>query len=160
MHLHDLSRFAFVAALLPLLAARADASTTYCTAAPNSVGAGAHIQWSGPESTSSGGLVATGLPASSAGFFWYSTSAAQTPFGDGFSCVGAPAWILARKPASPQGAIALRLALEAESDDLRWLNDPTNQGVTWRFQYVYRDPAGPGGTGFNTTDGVAVVLGP
>ena len=29
-------------------------------------------------------------------------------------------------------------------------------GSTWYFQFWYRDPQGPGGTGFNTSDGLEV----
>ena len=32
-------------------------------------------------------------------------------------------------------------------------------GSTWYFQLMYRDPLGPGGSGFNLTDGVRIPFG-
>ena len=32
------------------------------------------------------------------------------------------------------------------------------EGSTWHFQCWYRDPQGPGGTGFNLSDAMAVTF--
>lgn len=145
--------------VLALLAGGADASvTSYCTSTPNSAGSGAHIAWAGPVTAQAGALVVSGAPSQVEGFYLYSLAPAQTPFGDGFLCVGSQAWYLARKRTDAQGTTALRIAHQAETEDLRWLNYPVNEGVTWHFQYFYRDANGPGGTGFNSTDAVAVVF--
>ena len=33
-------------------------------------------------------------------------------------------------------------------------------GSSWNFQFWYRDPAGPGGTGFNLSDGLHAIFCP
>lgn len=146
-----------VPALLALFAASAQASVTnYCTSAPNSVGAGADISWFGPHNPQFGGLFVRDCPPNAFGVFIYSDNPTQTPFGDGFLCVGSPRFYLARRTTSAQGAIRFRMWEGSESEDLQWLTHPQTIGFTWDFQYMYRDPAGPGGTGFNLTDAVAV----
>ncbi len=146
-----------LAALLALLAVPAHASVTnYCTGAPNSVGAGADISWVGPHNPQFGGLSVQDAPSNVFGVFIYSDSAAQTPFGDGFLCVGTPTFYLARKNTDAAGSLLMRMWWGSEQEDLQWLTHPQTIGFTWRFQYMYRDFGGPGGTGFNLTDGVAV----
>lgn len=146
-------------ALLALLAVPARATVTnYCTGAPNSVGPGADISWVGPHNPQFGGLSVQGCPSNSFGVFIYNLGPANTPFGDGVMCVGAPAWGLARRYTDAQGSLLLRVWPGSEDEDLQWLTHPQNWGMTWHFQYMYRDSAGPGGTGFNLTDGVAVTF--
>lgn len=140
------------------LAAPARASVVnYCVGAPNSTGVGARIAWSGPQTShgpQSGSLVVRNAPANSFGVFLYGLERAQNPFGDGFACVGGATWILARKATSANGAVALNVHQESDDEDVRWLN--YNHDSVWHFQYLYRDPTGPGGTGFNLTDAVEV----
>jgi hypothetical protein len=140
------------------LSAIAHASTiSYCISAPNSVGNGAHICWAGAVTTHGphpGSLVVRGCPASSFGMFIYGQNQAQTPFGDGFHCIGGANWILARKYTAPNGAVTLNVRHEGEPEDLRWLE--YHYFEAWYFQYLYRDVNGPGGTGFNLTDGLEV----
>ena len=38
------------------------------------------------------------------------------------------------------------------------LGGAVTAGTTWNFQVLYRDPAGPGGNGFNTTDAVSIAF--
>lgn len=150
--------FALAVLLVPASNLRASA-VSYCVGAPNSTGVGAHIAWSGPLTThgpQSGSLVVRHCPANSFGMFLYGLSRAQTPFGDGFACIGGPNWVLARKAASANGTVALNIHQEGEDEDLRWLNYMYDS--IWNFQYMYRDPAGPGGTGFNLSDAIEVDL--
>lgn len=144
-------------AALACLAVGAHASVTnYCIGAPNSYGPGAAIQWIGPQNPQSGGLLVQGSPPGSFGVFLYSLSPASTPFGDGVLCVGAPPWNLARRTTDSNGSVLLRVWQGSEQEDLQWLTHPQNWGATWHFQYMYRDIGGPGGTGFNLSNAVAV----
>lgn len=148
-------------ALLALLAVPAQASVTnYCTGAPNSVGPGADISWVGPHNPQFGGLTVQGCPSNSFGVFTYSLGQANTPFGDGVQCLASPVYSLARRTTSAQGSLMFRVWQGGESEDLAWLTHPQNWGATWNFQYMYRDFSGPGGTGFNLTDAVAVQFTP
>ncbi len=150
-----------IPAVLALFAVTAHASVSnYCTGAPNSVGPGADIAWVGPHNPQFGGLTVQGCPSNSFGVFLYSMTPAQTPFGDGFACVGAPMLNLARRRTDAAGSLLMRVWWGSEQEDLQWLTHPQNIGVTWHFQYMYRDVAGPGGTGFNLSDGVAVQFSP
>lgn len=132
----------------------------YCSSAPNSVGPGAILDWAGPANPQFGALAVAGAPAEAPGYFVYGLAAQQVPFGDGYSCVAGSNWILARRATNAQGTLGLRLWSGAESEDLQWLTHPQNWGATWYFQYVYRDPQGPLGTGLNATQGLAVQFGP
>lgn len=157
-----LSRVSLVLVPLFALASRASASVVnYCVGAPNSTGVGAHIAWSGPETTrgpQSGSLVVRNCPANSFGVFVYGLERAQNPFGDGFACVGGTNWSLARKATSANGTVVLDIHREGEDEDLRWLNYGFDS--IWHFQYLYRDRSGPGGTGFNLSDAIEVDLKP
>lgn len=158
--LRPLLRTSLALASLLALASTARASVvSYCIGAPNSTGVGAHIAWSGPETTrgpQSGTLLVRNCPPNSFGMFLYGLERAQNPFGDGFACVGGANWILARKATSATGAVSLNIHQEGEDEDRRWLNYAYDS--IWHFQYMYRDPAGPGGTGFNLTDAIEVDL--
>jgi hypothetical protein len=87
--------------------------------------------------------------------FFYGSTASQTPFGDGFRCVGGSISRLGPpQQANSQGA-TMRV--------VNYLAPPANSGSgligagsTRRFQYWYRNVGGPGGTGFNLSD--ALVL--
>ena len=59
--------------------------SSYCIAAPNSVGPGASMGWSGSPSVSDGQftLEASGLPPGELAFFLYSTDQNSAPFGNG-----------------------------------------------------------------------------
>jgi hypothetical protein len=129
----------------------------YCVSAPNSVGSGAHISWSGAVTTHGphpGSLVVRGCPASSFGVFLDGQSRAQTPFGDGFQCIGGANYRLARKFTASDGTVTLDIRHEGEPEDLRFMN--LHYFEAWYFQYLYRDVNGPGGTGMNLTDGLEV----
>jgi len=153
------TRILSIAALLACAAgaALADAQR-YCSGEPNSVGPGASIRWAGPYDPDGGRLLVEGCPPGELGVFLYSLAAQDVPFGDGRLCVGPPAWALARTTTDAQGRAALDIWNEGEREDVRWIE--YHHDLTWYFQLGYRDPGGPGGTGFNLSDALEVTFDP
>jgi len=134
--------------------------TNYCTGAPNSVGAGSQMLWSGSTSYAANNmtLFAANGPSGQAGLFYYGPNQISVAFGEGIRCVG--------------GATD-RLNPPVFSDvfgqwtrPLNFLGTPMNAGsglvlpgTTFNTQCWYRDPAG-GPSGFNLSDGLSVTVGP
>lgn len=138
---------------------RFDLTTTYCIAAPNSIGPGANIDYLGSTSVSfndftlhvSGATAGTGL-------FYYGDTQTQTPLGDGFLCVTGNAFRLG--PATPAfGGMNQRL-LNFAVQPAGFGPGQVLPGSTWYFQYRYRNVNGPLHTGFNQSDGLAVTFMP
>jgi hypothetical protein len=130
----------------------AQIGTSYCTALANSTGAAATISASGSTAVAQNDLQlqSSGLPPSAFGLFIYGPSQIQTPFGDGFRCVGGQLRRLqASTPASPAGVATLQVDLNSAAASA------IVAGSTLNFQYWYRDAIG-GPSGFNTTNAVAV----
>ncbi len=136
------------------------APLTYCVGAPNSVGPGAAISLTGSVSVfvNDALLNATGTPPDQFGLFFYGPNQIQIPFGDGFRCVGGGVYRL--------GAV-ISDASGYAFDVLDYTQPPMNAGSghvspgdSWNFQYWYRDPSGPGGTGSNTSNALAVTFCP
>ncbi|HJP02580.1 MAG TPA: hypothetical protein QF764_12495 [Planctomycetota bacterium] len=135
-------------------------SVSYCVGAPNSAGSGANILSLGSTSVSINdlSLVAQAAVPSQFGLFYYGPQPAQVPFGDGFRCVGG----------GSTGTFRLNPPLMTDSfgDAIRALDmtqppmgsgsGQVTGGSTWYFQFWYRDPQGPGGSGFNFSDGLQV----
>jgi len=129
----------------------------------NSAGVGARLDGSGTTVLAANDLVLTisQLPASSRGFLLMGAEAASSvPFGDGVGCVGGS---LARWPLHDSGpggttaygpGLASRIATAA-SPLFRF-----TAGATRRFQFWYRDTAGPCGSGSNVSSSAAVVFTP
>lgn len=132
-------------------------ATSYCSVAPNSVGAGARLSALG--STSVGAnelrLRATGCTPSQHGLFFYGPNATQVPFGDGFLCVSGGAHRL-NPPSAASSQGELERALDFGAPPMARGPGAVLPGSTWRFQLWYRDPTGPGGTGFNLSDALAI----
>ena len=134
---------------------------SYCTATVNSTGNPAAITSNGSPSigTNNFELLGRNLPASVFGLFYYGPGQIQTTFGDGFRCVGGMTFRLPPNPqADAQGNVTKPVDFTAP---------PVNggagmiaSGLTWNFQLWFRDPMGPGGTGFNLTDGLSVTFCP
>lgn len=124
---------------------------SYCVGAANSVGGGARIKSFGSRVVADNDVLLTvsGLPANRSGIFILGLTPMQLPFGDGFRCVGGP---LLRVPpvlsSGPYGA--LQHALDLGSPPAAGVVLP---GLSAYFQFWYRDPQGPGGSGFNLSDG-------
>ncbi len=135
-------------------------ATSYCVAAPNSVGPGAQIGSSGSTCTALNDFTLTcnGLPPNTNGLWFYGANAGQIPFGNGFRCVTGSVFRLG--PAQTVGA-------QGTTSRFVDLNVPPASGgasaitggSTWRFQFWYRNPAG-GGAGFNLSNGLEAVFCP
>lgn len=127
--------------------------TVVCQSAPNSVGAGAQIAWNGATYLSQNNLfvVANFVRPGTRGFLMASQTQTQTPFGNGFLCVGSPTVHFPMEIADFFGT--LRTRIDA-------LNPPTGlalqPGQTWYFQFIYRDVAG-GGALFNLSNALSTT---
>jgi Tol biopolymer transport system component len=130
----------------------------YCESAPNSVSDGALMGLNGSNSIAASNLrlQATDCPPNQFGVFYYGLDQIQIPFGDGFRCVGgAQVYRLPVVSTGPSGV---------PSHLVDYANPPQpggqiTAGSTWNFQFWYRDPTGPGGSGFNLTDGLELTFG-
>lgn len=127
---------------------------SYCTATPNSSGAAASISAAGCDSLLAGQLtlLAKGVPADRLGLFLYSAGPAQTPFANGFLCLGGPVHRLAPTSADANGQMST--SVDFQSAQASFLTP----GTTWYFQAYFRDPGV--GTGANTSDGLSLLLTP
>jgi hypothetical protein len=131
----------------------------------NSTGVGALLQATGSASATADDLVLeiTQMPLNSLGRLYMGAGTNHVPFGDGFQCAGAGGYGLFRFPvqsASGVGAFAFGPGI---SSFAAGHFGPTGQifaGQTWNFEGWYRNPLGPCGSGFNTTNAVSVVFSP
>ncbi len=130
---------------------------TYCTTSPNSVGNGAMIGSSGTVSIAHDDFQ---LRVDSArphqfGLFFYSDGTTEVPFGDGVLCVAPGSFGFVRT--TPVQADLFGSA----SHDLDLPASPfLTAGQRYHFQFWYRDPGGPGGSGYNTSDALVVEFCP
>ena len=142
-----------------------EASSNYCVAAPNSVSAsGATMGFTGTQDIAANDftLQASGtLPGGSGLFFYGPVQVANQTFGDGFRCVGGSTVKRLQPPisANAQG-IAERLVDFTVPPAGGGGNGTIVPGSTWNFQLWYRDAMGPGGNGFNASDGLSVTFCP
>lgn len=127
---------------------------SYCVGAPNSTGTGASLIVLGSAAVADDDvrLLASGLPANQPGLFYFGPSQVQLPFGDGFRCVGGPLHRVLPPATSGLSGTAQRL-LDLGVAPAAGTIYP---GATIHFQYWYRDPFGPGGSGSNLSDGYQV----
>ena len=136
----------------------------YCATSPNSATLGAIMDWSGSVNIADNNfnLVAMEAPADKPGLFYYGSTEIQTPFGDGFRCVGQGATGTFRlypfATTDAQGTVTRQLDFTAPPASTG--SGQILGGATWKFQYWFRDPMGPGGNGFNLTDGLSVTFCP
>ena len=139
-------------------------TSNYCTSNPNSLTSGAVMDSNGNTSISANNfeIRAIGAAQNKNGIFFYGPAAVQVAFGDGFQCVGA----------GGVGIFRLNPLLQTDvfgnvSRNVNFTTHPAGSGPgqitagsTWRFQFWFRDPQGPGGSGFNLTDGLAATFCP
>jgi hypothetical protein len=145
----------------PMLVVRLAACTpptSYCTSTPNSFSAGARISHLGGTSLAANDLrlLVDFAPPNRKGIFFVGGTAAQVPFGDGYRCVGGSVQRLG--PFIYSNFIgAFERAIDVNSAPFAGTLAP---GSARYFQLQFRDPAGPGGSGFNLSDGLRVVFCP
>jgi len=149
------------AAERPMLVVRLPACTppvAYCTSTPNSFSAGARIAHLGSTSLAANDLrlLVDFAPPNRKGIFFVGGSATQVPFGDGYRCVGGSVQRLG--PFLYSNFIgAFERAIDVGAPPFAGTLSP---GSARHFQLQFRDPAGPGGSGFNLSDGLRVVFCP
>lgn len=129
---------------------------SFCQTSANSAGPGALMDHSGSTSwtTNNLTLIAGGLPSGQNGIFYFGPNQIQTPFGDGFRCVGGGVFRLGVQNSGPTGTFNQLL-------DFTNLAGPGTiaAGDEWNFQAWYRDPMG-GGSGFNLSNGLNIKFCP
>ncbi|MDP6409745.1 MAG: integrin alpha [Planctomycetota bacterium] len=129
----------------------------YCTAAPNSAGAGAQLDHSGSLSVAANdfALRVDGCPPLHFGLFYYGTQDIEMPFGDGFRCVGGTVFRLGIASTGASGMAAWALDLDHPPLPAGRITP----GSHWNFQFWYRDiPAGL--SGFNLSDALSGTFSP
>jgi|GEM_PF-1856735 len=133
----------------------------YCSTAPNSVGPGAQISFSGTPSIAANDftLQSTGSPGGVMGLYYYGPAQIDLPFGDGHRCVGGSIHRLGPPVAADGAGNASRL-LDFTSGSPASGPGAITATSTWNFQWWYRDGSGPGGNGFNLSDGLWVTFAP
>ncbi len=140
------------------------APMAYCASAPNSSGACAVMGFSGSyvHADNDLSLTAGGAVSGQFGVFFYARRVGETPFGDGFLCMNP----------EPVGTFRLNPpvlidAAGAAMRDLDLMLPPAcdgdgfiGSGTEWHFQFWYRDPFGPSGTGFNLSNALSITFCP
>ena len=137
---------------------------TYCVVSPNSATAGAEMGFLGTTSIAANDLVVFSqqCPPNRPGLFFYGAGQIQAPFGDGFRCVGAGGVGTFRVQPPLFTDVFGNVPLTVD-----YTAPPFSSGAgaivassTWNFQFWFRDPMGPGGTGFNLSNGLQLVFTP
>jgi len=131
----------------------------------NTTGFGARLSGSGSASVSADDLelFAFQLPPNRNGRFYMSQNVTHLPLGDGFLCAGSGGYPLFRFPfasSGPAGALTTPQNLVAYCSQAFPSTGQILAGATWHFQAWYRDPHGPCGTNFNTTNSYSVAFVP
>jgi len=138
-----------------------DSNGTYCVTSANSATAGATMDFLGSTSIGANDLTifAQDVPPMKPGIFFYGPNEIQAPFGDGFRCVGG----MTRRVFPPVFSDALGNSIRSvdyTSPPFTGGPNAITSGSTWKFQLWFRDLGGPGGTGFNLTNGLSLTFVP
>lgn len=129
----------------------------------NSLGRGAHLQGTGTASVTADDLtlVVTHTPASTFGIFYMGVGSGTSTIGDGIFCTAsAGGYGNYRYPvvqASPGGTFTMSGFATHANHHFDVLGH-IQTGSSWHFQIWYRDPAGPCGHAFNTSNGYQVTF--
>ena len=99
-------------------------------------------------------LAVTGSVPNETGLFVMSDTKQETPFGEGWRCVGQPLFRFAFQRADSQGVAERAVDLDAPPALGRIV-----ASSSWFFQWWYRDPMG-GPNGFTASDGLAATFCP
>jgi photosystem II stability/assembly factor-like uncharacterized protein len=108
-------------------------------------------------------LHATQIPAQKLGLFFMGPARTLAIAGNGLKTIAGGSSGLKRFPASSSGAagvIDLGPGIVAYSQAHFPASSQIQAGQTWNFQCYYRDPTGPCGATFNTTNGFSVAFTP
>ncbi len=143
--------------LFPIFSNGTNAAEIYCTAAPNSAGPGASIGFNGSSSLQANDLELTvsGAVPGTPGLFLSGTSVLELPFGDGYRCAGGSLVRFAAQVVDAQGSATRPVDFTHFPNGLSLqAGDPRS------FQFWFRDPTGPGGSGFNLSNGLNLRLCP
>ena len=125
-------------------------ATNYCSATANSSGQPASIAASGTTSIAANDLElsVSQAAAQALGLFYHGPNQVQMPFGDGLRCVGGLTNRLAILQTDSSGFASFHLDLQAAAN--------ISANTTRHFQFWFRDPQGPGGTGYNLSDALSI----
>ncbi len=138
-------------------------AVTYCAVNPNSTGFPASIGFGGSLSiaANSAYLSAGNCPAHQFGVFFYGGQPSQVVFGHGFLCVtsGSSGLFRLNPPLSIDAGGDVRRDLDFTEPPLGAGAGMVQAGEHWYFQFWYRDPMA-GGSGFNLSNGLELVLCP
>ena len=133
----------------------------YCDLSPTSTSAGARILAIGNTRVSANDMtlrVEDAVPLQY-GQFFYGATASEVPFGDGLLCVSGEVFRLGA-PAAVGAAGRATLQLDFDAPPMNSGPGGIAAGTTWHFQFWFRDPDGPGGSGFNLSNGLTAVFCP
>lgn len=127
-------------------------TSNYCPLTPNSSSPGAYMGSTGSNSVAANNftLTVTSASFSTVGLFYYGTTQAQTPFGNGNRCVGGSTFRLPIVNADFFGLASYTVDFTSLGGAGQILG-----GQNWYFQFWFRDTPG-GGAMFNLSDGLAV----
>lgn len=130
----------------------------------NSSGFGARLTGAGSTSVASDDLVITAysLPLQRSGRFYMGSIQNSVPFGAGLLCTGAQGYPVFRFPVGNSGTTgSLELAnIAAYAAATFPAGGQVLPGSTWNFQAWTRDPLGPCGATFNTSNAYSVTFVP
>ncbi len=130
-----------------------------CLAAPNSVNpAGASIDSSGSASVAANDLVlvTSQAPPGQFGLFLVAGERGLVRVGDGLLCLGGAFYRLNGVQLDAAGGASLPIDLT----QYPFGAGAVAPGMTQNFQFVYRDPNGPHGSGWNLSDALAITFCP
>jgi hypothetical protein len=127
--------------------------SSYCTSTANSSGAAATIGLTGSLSITANDtwMRASGCPVNAIGLFVFGSQQGLLPFGDGYLCISVFGSGI-RRPFSRVVVGAGGVAQQQLDFPALPASAPIPAGSTQNFQFWFRDPHGPGGQGFNTTN--------
>lgn len=127
----------------------------------NGLGSGAFMAASGSTSVALDDLVLTTdqLPLNEFGLTFMSQGQGQVPFGNGLRCaVGMTYRFNPPQSSGPTGTMQFGPSIVLDSCTNLTTGGCITAASTWHFQSWYRDPAGPCGGGFNTSNAMAVTF--
>lgn len=126
----------------------------YCMAMDNSTGGNALMSSTGSTSLALNefSLTCSGVVPNVPGLFFYGPNEIQTPFGDGFRCVGGQVFRTNTTTSDALGDATVFLDLQNQDAE----GEITGASV-WKFQFWYRDTPAMA-SGFNLSDGLSVTF--